>query len=317
MSEKMNLLVFLNTYSDTSPTNAPKLNCIKRTRGVNGVVVGKSKAEECVLAPGETRTLFDGSRTLLQDLTTQYTLALKPLTSNTYVLSWAGGTAPAFRTARTTGASATTEITVTSNGPTLTLASTGGTPLALIAGGAVAGDEVRIGSLFNVLNQGHFTILSLTATSVTVKNEVGVAEGPVVLGSGFSQQFQVYSQAGVQIGDTIKISGGFSPVSRRSFSITDVAAGYLEFYSTDALPQEGPVTTNAISIYSQAKNLVYVEADRKCGLTINGVAAGEIEPFVIGSSTQPGIFIRKSLMWQMSITNLDSVAANIYMAAVE
>lgn len=314
---KMNLLLFLNTYGDINSTNAPNLNNFRWTRDIAGLFVDRPSSTEFSLAPGENRTLFDSNRTLSHNGTTIYDLEPKPLSSGTYVLSHSGGTAPNFRTPRTTGADATTQITVTQNGPLLTFTSTGGTALNLIVGGAVVGDYARLGSLFSSVNQGEYKILSLTATSFTVKNESGTAEGPITLGAGFAEQIQIYSALGVQVGDTLKINGGFSPVTRKTFKITSVSANSLEFFSVDALPTELGVQTDQFSIYFEAKQFIYVEADKKVSLIINGVSGNEIEPFVIGSSILPGIFLRKSTIYSLSITNSDTDSAKIFVASVQ
>jgi hypothetical protein len=312
-----NFLFFLNTYSDSNPSNNPSQNNFKWTRNINGLAVDNPISQELSLAPGETAQLFNGTRTLAQDNTTQYSVALKALTLNTYVLSWASGTQPNFRTPRAPGADATTQVTVTQNGPVLTFASSGGTAFSLISGGVVVGDYVRLGNLFNVANQGEYKVIAVSATSLSVENETGVAEGPITLGSGFADQFQVYSAAGVQINDTLVISGGFSPVTQGAYKVTAVGANFLEFFSADVLPQESNIQTQAVALYSAAKQFVYLEADSKCAIMINGVSGNEIEPFVVNQSVVPGVFARKSTMWSMSVTNSGTDVANLFFAAIE
>lgn len=313
----LNFLVFLNAYSDSNPSNAPSLSNFKWNREVDGLPVSNPASLPVSLAPGETKTLFNGSRTLAQDGTTQYSLALKALTSNTYVLSNVAGTAPNFRTPRSPGADATTQITVVQNGPLITFSSTGGTPLNLIVGGVVVGDYVRLGNLFNQANQDESKIIARTATSFTVENELGVAEGPITLGSGFAAQLQIYSALGVQVGDTIIISGGFSLVSQASYKITAVGAEFVEFFSADTLPTEGPILTQAIAIYSSAKQFVYLEADQRCGITLNGVSGNEVQPFIINNKIIPGVFMRTSTIYSMSVTNNSTDPAELWMASAE
>lgn len=313
----LNFLVFLNAYSDANSSNAPSLSNFKWNREVNGLSVNNPQSLEFSLAPGETKSLFSGIRTLAQDGSTQYSIALKALTSNTYVLSNTGGTAPNFRTPRAPGADSTTQITVTLNGPLVTFASTGGSPLSLISGGVVVGDYVRLGNLFNVANQGERKILSLTATSFTVENELGIAEGPITLGAGFAAQLQIYSALGVQVGDTLNITGGFSLVTQGSYKITAVGAEFVEFFSADALPAEGPITTQSIAAYFAAKQLVYLEADQHCAISLNGVSGNEIKPFVVNNSTIPGVFMRTSTIYSMSVTNNGTDPASLFLASVE
>ena len=313
----LNFLVFLNSYSDPNSSNDPSLNNFKWDREINGLPVSNPLSQAFTLAPGETKILFNGSRTLSQDGTTQYSTSLVPLTSNTYQLSWVGGTAPNFRTPRTTGADATTQITVTQNGPLLTFASTGGTALNLSGGGVQVGDNVSIGNLFSPVNQGVYTIVSFTATSLTVINETGVPEGPITLGSGFAAQLQIYSAAGVQIGDMLVISGGFSQATQGVYVITGVTAETLQFYTTDILPVEGPITTQAIAVYSAAKKLIYLEADQKCTALLNGSNSCQVSPIVINNSVNPGVLMNTSTIYSLSVTNNSLSPANLFLASAE
>ena len=309
-------LLFLNKYEDSSPTNNPSQSNFKWTREINSLPVADGISQKFTLAPGETKTLFSGTRTLGQDGTTEYDISLKPLTSNTYILTNSAGTAPDFRTPRTTGADATTQITVTVNGPVVTFASTGGTALDLISGGVVVGDYVRIGTDFNAGNQGEWKVIAVSATSFAVQNELGFAEGPITMGADFADQIQIYSAAGVQVGDTLIINGGFSLVTQGSYKITSVAAEYLEFYSTNVLPQESGILTQ-VAIYSNAKQLVYLESDKKVSMILNGQAGNEVEPFIVGNSVQKGMFLRKSTIYSMTVTNDSTDVADLFFAAIE
>lgn len=311
----LNLLLFLNASSDSSPSNSPSMQNFKWARNLNNSSVSKPVSLSFSLAPGESKLLFDGTRTLLQDGTTQYDLELKPLTTSTYILTWTGGTAPAFRTARSIGSDATTAVSVTVNGPLATFTSVAGTAFNFAT--VSVGDSVRIGNLFNVANQGEWKIISKTVTSITVENELASAEASVLLGAGFADQVKVYSAAGVQIGDTLKISGGFSPASYGSYKVTSVASDFIEFSSLEVLPQESAIQTQLIAIYSSAKQLVYLESSKKVGMTINGVSGNEIEPFIVSNSSQPGMFLRKSTIYSMTVTNDGTETADLFFAAVE
>lgn len=180
----------------------------------------------------------------------------------------------------------------------------------------VVGDYVRLGSMFNTLNQGEFKIIAKSANAFVVENFTGVNEGPIVLGSGFASQLRVYSAAGVQRGDTLVIDQGFSPVTFGSYKITDVTDNYIEFYSTDVLPQETTISS-ALNIYSQAKSLIYLEADQKCSVTVNGTVVANMEPFVINDSTQPGVFMLKSTVYSFEVQNNSLDPASCFVATVE
>ncbi len=557
---------YLNAYSDNNPSNQPSMNNFRWNRNINSVPAQNPTSLAFQLAPGESRLLFSGMRTLAQDSTTQYSLSLQPLTSNTYVLSAVAGTLPNFRTPRTTGASATTQVNVTLNGPvatftsiagiaasftgqipgmilpvtitantfgtignsvvlpgdgtssintlisvwntanpsntvtltagngtqvpdagtyasftgtilgtstpvtitsnvlgtigstvflvgdgtssistliatwntdnpsnTITLTSgdgtqipaggvkahytgipaglstsitltasnsgvngnditligdgtssvdtlianwnimnpsntmilssgngsqipnilsvsilaggvnpamvnlTGGTygdivlsggasptPFNLISGGVQVGDFVQIGNILNPSlnvfspnNWGTFQILAVTATSFSIDNGIAVAEGPITLGSDFANQIAIYSALGVQIGDTLDITGGFSQVTQGAYSITGVGANFLTFYSTAILPQQSNIMTEAINVYFMAKKFLYLESDQNCGLTFNGTLNDTIQPFVYPAFTQPGIMAKTATVYSLTIVNNSTNTANLFLATIE
>ncbi|NJO48092.1 MAG: hypothetical protein HC840_00085 [Leptolyngbyaceae cyanobacterium RM2_2_4] len=311
---KLNFLVHLNTYSDASASNNPSLSNFKWTREITGIPASNPISEAFNLAPGESKEIFSGTRTLQEDGTTAYSIALKPLSSSTYRITNTAGTAPQFRVLRANGADATTEVTAVVNGPIVTFSSTGGTAFNLAA--VQIGDYVRIGDQFNTLNQGEYKIIAKTTTSFTVENFTGVNEGPITLGAGFASQVRIYGASGVQIGDTLVLANGFSSASFGSYKITDVTDNYVEFYSTDVLPVESGILAD-LAIYSAAKNLVYLEADQKCTVTINGVQMASMEPFIINNARQPGVFMLKATVWSFSVQNNSLDSASCFVATVE
>lgn len=318
---KLNILLYLNAYEDRQASNSPNRSNFKWERNINSIFANNPVSLELTLAPGETRNLFSGQRSLSQDGTTQYTISLVPFSTTTYQLSWVGGTAPNFRTSRSSGANASTNVTVTVNGPVTTFSSTSGTMFNLISGGVIVGDSVRIGSQFNLSNQGEWKIISVTNTSFSIVNAAGVAEGPINLGIGYASQVKIYSAAGVQAEDTLVISGGFSPVTQGSYVVTSVADTFLQFSSVNPLPQEGPIVTQAIAVYSLAKKMVYVESDQHITMNINNIAGDEIVPIVTcdcaPGKSKPGMFLRTSTIYSMSITNASINPANVFIASIE
>lgn len=312
---KLNLLVHLNNYEDSSSSNNPSLNNFKWTREITGISSDNAKSEVLSLAPGETKTLFSGTRTLIKDGTAQYDISLKPLTTNTYILKAVAGTLPNFRTPRSISSDATTEVSVTSNGPLMILTSTAGTSFDFTA--VQVGDYIRIGDLFNSLNQGEFKVLDKTATSITVENRDVVVEGPIALGAGFADQIQVYSADGVQAGDMLVISGGFSLVTQGSYEISSVTANSVEFYSSNALPEETAILTDSIDFYFSAKNLIYIESDKKITATVNGSQAMNIEQFVINGAVKPGMLMLKSTVYSLTVENISTDTANLFLASAE
>jgi hypothetical protein len=313
---KLNILVHLNAYSDAASTNNPNLNNFKWSRDVQGLAIDEAKSEGFRLASGVTNTIFNGSRTISHDGTTIYDLSIKAGTANTYILKATGGTLPVFKTLRALTTSAATTLAVTKNANLVTVTVSGGPAVDFIAAGVVAGDLVLLGTPFATQNQGTFKLLSATTTSISFENAGGVAQATVSLTAGFADEMRIFSAAGVQIGDTLAISGGFSALTQSNYEITYVADYYLEFYSTATLPQETK-TTNQIAAYTDAKQLIYIESNKKLNVTINGTQILKIEPFVNGNTVTPGMLLLKANIFSLSVSNADASEASVYVASVE
>ena len=313
---KLNLLLSINAYQDENPTNHPSKSNWKWVSDLQGIDIEEPYSSTVKLAPGQSLQLFSGETAISDDNTTTYDLNLKSGSTNLYILKHNSGTAPVFRTERSTGADATTEVTVTKNGPLLTFSSTGGTALNLISGGAVVGDEVRIQNIFNALNQGKFKILALTATSFTVENASGQPEGPITLGAGFAADFRIYSQTGVQIGEKVKIDSGFSSVTFGTYEISDVGPDFIQIYSLKTLPEETDISEE-LNIYNNSKKFLYLESNKTLSVTVDGSDNGKIEPFSLDTKLKPGIYLKNSSMYSAQITNESQETATVFYATAE
>ena len=313
-----NLLVHLDMFDDDVNTNSPSRSNVRWNRDMQGIDISDPKSTQITLAAGGTVTLFSGTESTSEDGTTTYDIALKSGSSNTYIISHNSGTAPAFKTARTSGADATTEVTVTKNAKLLTFTSTGGTAFDLVSNGVIVGDKVRIGDGFNTVNRGEFTVLAVTATSFTIENETGTAESAVTLGADFATNVNIYSAAGIMVGDKIDITAGFSPVTYGTYDITDVSHDYIEFYSTESLPTETGIASSSFLIYRDAKQFLYIESNKKIGITINGAStAQQLEPFTVGTVQKPGIFMTSSSVKSVTVENLSIETATIFYICAE
>jgi hypothetical protein len=310
---KMNILVYLNAYKDSNPTNNPSMNSFKWQRELQGVSADKPESIEFSLAPGESRVMFNGQRTLSSDNTTVYSLTLK--SGSTYMLKNTSGTSPAFRTLRNIGSDATSQITVTVSGSLMTLQGTGGTIISTAS--VVVGDEISIGNIFNAANRGRFKILSKTTNSVTVENSSAIAEASITLGSNYADEIRIYSASGVQKGDKIKLGSGFFSTNQSTYEVTGVQDNLVEFFSAGVLATETGLVNPSVTIYSSAKKLVYVETDKPVNVTVNGIAESKIEPFIEGNNSLPGMLLKRSTMWEMTITNNGTDMATLYFVSIE
>lgn len=317
---KLNVLVHLNAYSDSKDTNNPSMNNVRWSRDLESIPVDEPASKSLQVQPGQSMSLFSGTVSTSADSTTTWDIALKSGSSNTYKISHNGGTAPAFRTARSSGADATTEITVTKNAKLLKFESTGGTNLDLVSGGVQIGDEVRLGSGFSEQNQGKYKIISFNTTSFTVENETGVAEGPVTLGADYEEDIDIFSADGVQVGDKVDLVAGFSSVSFGTYEITDVSHDFIEIFSNESLPSETAVSNNpeAFLIYTSAKSFLYLESDQDLSIKLNGsTVTNKIEPIFVGSQKKPGLFMSSSSIKSAEIENTSQSTANVFYVTAE
>lgn len=319
MSSKLNLLLSLNAYEDAAPSNNPSMNVLRWDKAVQGIDIKEPNSRKLILGSEQVFELFSGNVQSQADGTTTWDLSLKSGTSNTYIVSHNAGTAPEFRVPRTTNAYMTTEVSVTKNGKVLTFTSTGGQAFDLISGGVVVGDEVRVGSSFNAVNQGKYKIISVTTTSFSVSSEIGSPE-TIVLGPSFDEQIIIHSASGVQIGDKIELLNGFSPVSLGTYEITDVASDWIQFFSLEALPSETNRVNSplAINIYREAKKFLYIESDQKVKITIDQSNTSQIiEPMFAGKDKLGGFFLYTGTMRSVVIENVSKNTANVYYVTAE
>jgi hypothetical protein len=313
---KLNILVHLNAYSDAASSNNPNLNNFKWSREVQGLAIDEAKSDGFRLASGVSSTVFNGSRTLVHDGTTQYQLSIKAGTANTYMLKAIAGTQPVFKTLRVLTTSIATTVSVSKNANLITIAVTAGPAVDFLAAGVVVGDLALLGTPFASQNRGTFKILSATTTTISFENAGGIAEATVALTADFANEMRIFSAAGVQIADTLAILGGFSSLSQSNYEITYVADNYLEFYSTMTLPQETKTTTQ-IAAYTDAKQLIYIESNKKLDVTINGSQTLRIQPFIMGTVVTPGMLLLKANIFSISVSNADASEAAVYIASVE
>jgi hypothetical protein len=312
---KLNVILNLNAYNDKSGSNNPSQSFFKWNREVLGYSVNDAKSQELVVAPGASVFIFDGQVSLSHNNTTNYSLTLKPNSSNTYILTHTSGTAPAFRTARSIATDATSSFVFSFNGKVVTLTNNAGT--APDFSSVIIGDKLKLAAPFNTFNQGTFTIIAKTSNSISYVNSNQASE-TVILGVDYLPAFQIYSSAGVQIGNKLEISSVFSPASWGTYDITEVTASTLEFYSTASLPQEYNILgSSGLNVYSSSKQFVYLEADNKIGLLINNQASGSVEPFISPSGKTNGMFMVKRSMFNFQLSNDGLEPATIIFMSVE
>lgn len=268
------------SFSDVtaSPANNPKLRHFDWSRTIENVSVSNPRAIPVAVLPGQEVTVFNGSRTLSSDPTTQYAISLSPLNSNSYRLTWTSGAAPVFRTDRNLILSGVA-VTVALNGNATVTVTIPSLPVTFSA--VQSGDTIFVPGLstgdaagpFNTMNEGSWTVLTAAAQSLTLMRPEGTdfqALAETVTLTAHSQ-LQAFSADGVQVGDVLDLIAGFSVTSRKTYSITSVNSQWVEFFSSSPLALEVGVApgTAGLAIYSSAVRFLRVEASQECSLRFN------------------------------------------------
>lgn len=323
---QLNVLTRILAYADTQATNNPTRRIVDWKREYLSLPVSNAKSEEFELTSLDSKTVFSGSRSLLIDGTTVFNLTALS-TEGQYRLAWTGtGTAPAFRTARSVAISGD-HINLTANSNrTLTMTSDLGT----VFGAVVVGDTVFIpgvstgdASLFNVLNEGEWTVLTASSSTLVLTRPTGVSFSGATESVNITDntQVQFFSAAGVQVGDVLDLVSGYQVAARRSFTVSAVTARRVDFTSNITLANESAITPGATStyIYSAAKNYLYIEADQEVAVQVNGDTSelNRVVPLSAGDSTLVGVYYKIGPVFSLIVKNRTTSTANVMVITAE
>jgi hypothetical protein len=275
------------------------------------------------IPPGGSATLLEGERTLTIDGTTAFSLTLSPLDPTQYFLTWTGGTAPGFRTDRGLALSGST-VSVSPQANQSVIFSVTSGPGSFF--GVQVGDDVFIPGVttgaapgpFNPINEGAWVVLSIIDST-----DIVLARPPNSTLGAFAQtgvlpfaniQFQAFSATGVQPGDQVDISAGATLPSPliNTFNVLATTAQQLTLQSTNPLPLVTGFTPTAagLTVYSQAYNLVYLEADQECVVQANGDTGStqRVSPLAVGvcqcqGTQMPGMYLKTGPTWELVVVN--------------
>ena len=279
------------------------------------------------LAPGESRVVFNGGRTLTADGTTQYQVALTSLDTNRYRLTWTGtGTDPGFRAPRTLSLSTGTVTFALQPNLTMLLTSS----LGAVFGAVQAGDTITVAGLAtgetpftDPLNEGDWTVMAVTASQLTLARPAGlVFAGASQAGVTVATNSQVlaYSPIGVQVGDKVALRPSFSIMVQGTYLVLAVTSRYLDFESD--LPLAGTTVVpgaTGVLVYTQAKRWIAVEADQEVVVAINGdtSATQVVVPWIAGNEDAPGWYELCGTVFSLSLTNTASTRARCLVFSAE
>lgn len=314
-------------FADTEITSDPTQRYVDWSRSTV-VDVENPQQYSRVIAPGDTLEIFSGVRATSINGTTEFDLTLSTLSEDRYRFTYNGtGANPAFRTNRNLTPNGHTLTWVVNINETLTLTSSQAGEFSAVQSGDVlfvpgvsTGDSA---GPFNVLNEGFWEVVSATGTTLQLVRPDGTSF------SGYSQvvvstansNLMAYSAAGVQVGDTVDISIGFSSPVLKAFTIDRVTPGWFEIISTSALPvaETGAPTASGMLFYSNAKRFIKIESDQECIVRVNGDTSNycRVSPWTAGDSSYVGEFVKVGPTWSLSVVNRSSSSLNLTVITVE
>lgn len=294
--------------------------------------VANPKSLPYTVDPGATFTLFSGTRATSLDNTTEFQLTASAIVgaTNRYRFTWdTVGTAPVFRTDRNlTPNGHTMTMTANANQTETMTSSTVGDFAAVQVGDWVFLPDPSTGdaaSPFSPLNTGYWTVLSKDGTSTTLQ----LARLPGVAFSGTTEvvavtsntQVWAFSAAGVQVGDSVSVSAGFSPAVFGTYAVVAVTSKWFEVIATQPLPvtQTAVPGTTGMQFYNVAKRWFKVEYDQVCVLRINGDTTNNntCGPWSPADGDNTGWHEKVGPTWSLVVVNLTQVPLNVVLMTAE
>jgi hypothetical protein len=310
----LNIITQILAYDGANGvSDQPLMKAFDWTRRMSSLPLTNAQSDSFVLAAGESRALFSGAKANPLDNTS--VLSITPLSQGNYRLSVTAGTS-GFRTPRTVNVT-TCQVTVNNNA--LAVFDFGAGTVT----GVIAGDTMRINSqimgdtgpfTFNPLNAGLWTVVGTNGTKISCTRPIGSGfQGSNETISAVNNNVQIYSSSGITKSDKMKITGGFSTVSQKTFEIKEVTPTTIDFISTAALPSESLIsnTTNMIQFFSTSKRYFYLECDQETVVLLNGTDSTKVVPVQAGNSLLPGFLHQTGDIYSCSVTNQSINTLNI------
>lgn len=320
---QLNLQVNLLSFYDNTASNNPYLRAFDFTLKLAGIDAKNPDQRPYSVPPQSTQVVYDGTRTVSIDGTTQFDVTKPYLDKDMYRFAWnSSGTAPVFRTDRGLGLTTSSAFNLTVNGPVCTITSTAG-PFVTT--------NIQVGDVLNIIagagtsnaNQGRFTIIAKTATSISFQNINAAAESFTILDADL---FLVYSHGGsnnqIQIGDKVKISNGFSIASFGTYEVAEVTPEWFEVLvgSPNGLPLESAIipTASGLVFYKEAKKFVMVAAQQEVAIRFNDDTTDStvVEPVEPNNPEKAGLLLKNGSFYKLVISNTGLTTANIIIATV-
>lgn len=310
-------------FADTNISSNPAKRHVDWSRSTTATVEDPRQFS-LQIAPNSSETIFDGTVSSGIDADTEFLLSISTLSNDRYRFAWTEtGGAPAFRTNRNLAPDGNTYTFAVNSNQTVSLTSDATDDFLnvqagdiLFVPGTTTGDSA---GPFDPLNEGEWVVLSKDNDNVVLQlaRPTGVdfaGYGEVVVATADSQLL-AYSSAGVQVGQVVDISDGFSATTQKSYTVERVTPTWFEVISTSPLPvaEVAVPGVSGMLFYSDSKRFVKVEVDREAVIRLNGDDSNynKLSPWVAGSTSQVAEFVKVGPTWSLVIVNKSAVTMNV------
>jgi hypothetical protein len=309
----MNILNVINSilaYSDPTTTDNPQMRAFDFTRKFSSIQVSNPTTDFKVVAPGASLQLFNGTVSSSLDNTSVVAIQLLPAQISIYRVSITSGPA-GFRIARTVSGLGSTTVTINNNA--IAVFDFGAATLS----GVVPGDILRISGIilndtgpfaFSPVNSGFWTVIGVSGTKLSCVRPVGdefQAVNETVTAS--ASDVQIYSAAGVQVGNKVSISGTLSPASQRTYVVQAVTPSTFDIMSSIPLPNETALSyvPNSFVFYSSSKRMLYLEVDQDAVVQVNADSSNNnsVNPIAPGRDDLVGYFSKFGDTYAATVVN--------------
>jgi hypothetical protein len=306
----------ISIVEDGNATNNPQKRIPDWTQNIQGMSVNNPLSAEYAIQPSQSLSIFNGSYTTSIGAI-PISVSLNPFANGTY--RFTGTSALGLRVDRAIDFTGTTLVLTVNNNSLATLAITAGAATfasaqvgdIIILPGIITGDTVP-STFFSAINQGFWQIIGIpTTTTVSMVRAYsqpfqGAAQTVTAVPTGL---VSVFSSTGVQIGDTVSITGGFSPVTQGDYVLSQVTSKWFEFATQSPIPLETATPSSSQMIfYKTLKKFVYVQADQNCVIRCNADVTDNVS---VNPTYTPngnvGIFFKMGYTYSLTVVNKSSL----------
>jgi len=165
---------------------------------------------------------------------------------------------------------------------------------------------------FNAINSGTWIVIGISGNTVQCIRPAGTPftatqenpPGPT------ANDVMFFANDMVMPGMQFQVTGTFSEVTQRTYTVVESTPNFISFCSTQPIPQEDgkTFTPGTITFYTGVKRMVYVEVDQPCAVQFNGQVdmLNMITPIKPGSRNLRGFLNKIGETYSCTVVN-DSV----------